>query len=103
MVALCSIVYRGRKVIHINAIAESYADFTVRHYEQATVVFDGYGEGPSIKDNTNQRRGKNLHLLLVSQQKQFSGKKEDFLSRDKNKADMIALISTALTKMGCHK
>jgi len=24
-----------------NAIAESYADFTVRHYGQATVVFDG--------------------------------------------------------------
>ena len=39
-----------------NAIAESYADFTVRHYGQATVVFDGYGEGPSMKDNTNQRR-----------------------------------------------
>ena len=28
----------------------------------------------------------------------FSGKKEDFLSRDKNKADMIALISTTLIK-----
>jgi len=24
------------------AITESYADFTVRHYGQATVVFDGY-------------------------------------------------------------
>ena len=39
-------------------IASSYADFTVRHYGLATVVFDGYGEGPSIKDNTHQRRGK---------------------------------------------
>ena len=38
-----------------NAIAESYAYFTVRHYRQATVVFDGYGEGPSMKDNTHQR------------------------------------------------
>jgi len=38
-----------------NAIAESYADFTVRHYGRATVVFDGYGEGPSIKDNAHQR------------------------------------------------
>ena len=37
------------------AIAESYADFTVRHYGQATVVFDGYSEGPSVKDNTHQR------------------------------------------------
>jgi hypothetical protein len=63
-------------------------------------VFDGYGERPSIKDNTHQRRGKNLHP--TSLQKQFSGKKEDYLSHDKNKVDMIALISTALTKMGCH-
>ena len=27
---------------------------------------------------------------------------EDFLPREKNKADMIALISTALTTKGCH-
>ncbi|KAH3695932.1 hypothetical protein DPMN_083391 [Dreissena polymorpha] len=37
-----------------NAIAESYAYFTVRHYGQATVSFDGYEDGPSIKDNTHQ-------------------------------------------------
>lgn len=86
-----------------NTIAESYADFTVRHYGQATVVFDGYGEGPSIKDNTHQRRGKNLHpIVSFTKETQFSGKKEDFLSRDKNKANVIALISTALTKRGCH-
>ena len=34
------------------AIACSYADFTVRYYGPATVVFDGYSEGASIKDNT---------------------------------------------------
>ena len=45
-------------------IAETYANFTTRHYGQATVVFDGYGEGPSIKDNTHQRRGKNIHPLV---------------------------------------
>ena len=39
------------------AIADSYAEFTVRHYGQATLVFDGYGEGSSIKDNTHLRRG----------------------------------------------
>ena len=32
----------------------------------------------------------------------ISGKKEDFFFRDKKKADMFALISTALTKRGCH-
>ena len=86
-----------------NAIAESYADFTVRHYGQATVVFHGYGEGPSMKDNTHQRRRKNLHpIVSFTAETEFSGKQDDFLSRDKNKADMIALISTALTKRGCH-
>ena len=47
-----------------NAIAESYAYCTVRHYGQATVVFNGYGEGPSIKDNTHQRGGKYLHPIV---------------------------------------
>ena len=67
------------------------------------MVFDGYGEGPSIKDNTHQIRGKNLHTIVsFTAETKCSGKKEDFLSRDKNKADVIALISTALTKRGCH-
>ena len=79
-----------------NAIAESYADFTVRHYGQATMVFDGCGEGPSIKE-TRKKPAESF-----TAETEFSGKKEGFLSHDKNKADMIALISTALTKRGCH-
>ena len=35
------------------AIAQAYADFIIRHYGLATVVFDGYDGGPSIKDNTH--------------------------------------------------
>ena len=67
------------------AIAESYADFTVRHYGQATVVFDDYGESPSVKDNTHQRRGKYLHpVVSFTTETEFSGRKEDFLSREKN-------------------
>jgi len=65
-------------------------------------VFDGYGEGPSIKDNMHQRRGKSMHPISFTAETEFSGKKDDFLSRDENKADMIALISTALTERGCH-
>ena len=68
-----------------------------------TVVFDGYGEGPSIKDNTHQRRGQNTHPVVnFTADMEFSGKKEDFLSRDKNKEGMITLISTELTKRGCR-
>ena len=46
------------------AIAQAYADFTVRHYGLATVVFDGYGGGPSIKDNTHRRRGQDVHPVV---------------------------------------
>jgi hypothetical protein len=39
------------------AIAESYAEFTVRNYGLATVVFDDEnGAGASIKDNIHQGR-----------------------------------------------
>ena len=66
-------------------------------------MFDGYGEGPSIKDNMHQRLEKSMHSIVsFTAETEFSGKKEDFLSRDENKADMIALISTALTERGCH-
>jgi len=41
-------------------------------------------------------------IVSFTAETDFSGKKEDFLSRDKNKADTIALISTALTERGCH-
>ena len=84
-------------------IAESYAEFTVRNYGLATVVFDGYGAGASIKDNTHQRRGKNLHpVISFTEETEFSGKKEAFLSRDKNKAAVITLITAALIRKGCH-
>jgi len=39
-------------------------------------------------------------IVTFTAETEFSGKKEDFLSRDKNKADMITLISTALTNSG---
>jgi len=84
-------------------IAESYAEFTVRNYGLATVVFDGYGAGASIKDNTHQKMGKNLHpVISFTEETKFSGKKEAFLSRDINKAAMITLISAALIRKGCR-
>ena len=39
-------------------------NITVRHYGQARVVLYGYGEAPSIKDNTHQRRGQHLHHIV---------------------------------------
>lgn len=81
------------------AIAQSYADFTTRHYG---IVFDGYSEGPSIKDNTHQRRGENTHPIVNFNAKtEFVGRKNDFLSRSCNKQGLINLMTEELEKKGC--
>ena len=41
------------------SIAANYASFTVKQYGKATVVFDGYSDRPTTKDNTHERRGHN--------------------------------------------
>jgi hypothetical protein len=47
------------------AIAQSYADFTVGQYgSSTTILFNGYEEGPSIKDNTHLRRGHDIHPIV---------------------------------------
>ena len=61
-------------------IAKSYAEFTVKNYGIATIVFDGYSSGASIKDNTHQRRGKSLHPVIgFTEETECSVKKEEFL------------------------
>ena len=84
-------------------IAQSYADFTIQYYGSATtIVFDGYGDGPSIKDNTHHRRGNNIHPIVnFTAETEFSGKKEEFLSRDLNKQRLIQMISDELKERGC--
>jgi len=55
-----------------------------------TVAFDGYDEKPSVKDNTHERRGQNIHpIVSFTVETEFSGKKEEFLSRDVNKQRLI--------------
>ena len=67
-------------------IAQSYAEFTVNRFPSATVVFDRYLGGPSIKDNTLQKRGKNsFPTVSFTEETEFSWKKEKFLYRDSNK------------------
>ena len=69
------------------------------HYGLATVIFDGYGI-PSIKDNTHQRRGMNVHRVVhFSADTEFIGKKEQFLSRASNKE---RLISAQLKNRECN-
>lgn len=68
-------------------------------YAIKTVVFDGYSEGSSIKDNTHQRCGENTHLIEVNNaETEFFGRKDDFLSRYCNKQGLINLIIEELEK-----
>ncbi|KAI3379074.1 hypothetical protein SNEBB_002215 [Seison nebaliae] len=84
------------------SIADDYASFTVRHYAKATVVFDGYGVGPSIKDGTHQRRRRtNANKVNITETTKFVGKKEDFLSNEANKEAIIQLITERLRQRDC--
>ncbi|KAJ8364405.1 hypothetical protein SKAU_G00132360 [Synaphobranchus kaupii] len=79
-------------------------DSSLRNIVTATtIVFDGYEEGPSIKDNTHQRRANNIPYPIVSftAETEFSGKKEEFLSRDINKQRLIQMLSEELTERDC--
>jgi len=86
-----------------SSIADDYASFTVEHYGRATVVFDGYEVGPSIKDCTHQRRiGKlNRKKVNITEVTKFAGKKEDFLSNKANKQALIQLIMERMRQKDC--
>ena len=83
--------------------AGAYADFTTRYYGAASVVFDGYGAGPSIKDNTQQRRGHTNRYPTVNftGETKFDRKRDEFLSIGSNKQQLITLIGDQLKKVGC--
>ena len=73
------------------------------HYSaDTTIVFDGYEEGPSIKHNIHQRRGRNVHhIVSFTAQTELSGKKEELLSRYTNKQRLIQKISDQLRERDC--
>lgn len=85
------------------SIAQTYADFTLRNYGTATVVFDGYQDAPSVKDATHQRRQRTQHPKInFTQETIFNGKKDDFLSQGTNKQALINIISNRLRDNGCN-
>ena len=85
-----------------SSIADDYASFIVENNGRATVVFDGYEVGPSIKDCTHQRRSQKLNVnkVNITVATIFSGKK-DFLSNEVNKQALIQLIMERMKQKGC--
>ena len=59
---LCKLLWRRGDTY--GKIAKAYADFKSKYYGAATAVFDGYGAGPSIKDNAHQRQEKKKPSIL---------------------------------------
>jgi hypothetical protein len=90
------------KGITYEGIADSYATFVHSHYGTATVVFDGYQSGATIKDMTHaNRRQKFFPNVSFSPSMHFNGWKEDFLSNTSNKQRIIFLIGKHLSERGC--
>ena len=86
-----------------SSIASNYAYFTVNKYGKATIVFDGYGGGPSTKYNGHMRRKSEVtNKVNISCATKFVGKMDDFLSNDINNQAIIHLIADCLRQNGCN-
>ena len=84
-------------------IYQMYVDYVMRKYSRTTDVFDGYVDGPSIKDVTHKRRSGNrsgptghFHGQTI-----LCSKKEDFLRNKDNKQRFINMLGSKLEIAGC--
>ncbi|XP_073243634.1 uncharacterized protein [Porites lutea] len=84
-----------------NAICLLYIQYVRRTYPRATIVFDGYDNGPTTKDCTHQRRGHGCGLaVLFDPDMLVTLKKDEFLSNQVNKQKFINLLSENLEHAG---
>ena len=74
-----------------------------QRYSQATVVFDGYEEGPSTKDCDHQRRsGVSGPSVNFDSDMVLNLKKDVFLSNTANKQRLIKLLREKLQLSECN-
>ncbi|KAK3713979.1 hypothetical protein QZH41_005649 [Actinostola sp. cb2023] len=85
-----------------NAICSLYVQYVERRYGKATVVFDGYEDGPSTKDCTHQRRTSACGPMVVFDPDMvITLKKDEFLSNKANKQRFINLLADRLKQAEC--
>ena len=84
-------------------LCQLYVTYVTKRYQGATIVFDGYENGPSIKDAAHQRRsGSKIGLSVNFTTKTVNNlKKDEFLANKRNKQRFINLLSESLTEAGC--
>ena len=78
-------------------ICEQYCSFLNKKYGECIVIFDGYNNGPSIKDHEQSRRSEKM-LENIKVEKTITAHKnqQQFLANNNNKSVFITLLSSYL-------
>jgi len=75
-------------------ITQQYVNFVRKHYgHHCSIVFDGYGNGPSVKDHEHQRRAlKSCPDVDVAEQKTAFKNQSLFLTNSQNKKLFVQML-----------
>lgn len=85
-----------------DAIYSVYVQCVIQRYGKATVVFDGYQNGPSTEDCTHQRRTSlSTPTVAFDSSMVAKVKKEEFLANKVNKQKFILHLGERLQQSGC--
>jgi len=83
-------------------VRKKYVSYVTKKYGKATVVFDGYDNGPDIKDVTHKRRNHGTGpTVALNLQTVVTLKKKEFLSNRVNKQKFLSVLSSQLEEVGC--
>ena len=80
-----------------------YVTYVTNRYGKGTIVFDGYADGPAIKDATHCRRtgsSKGPNVIFTGETS-LKLKKNEFLGNKVNKQRFLHLLSSFLENAGC--
>ena len=82
-------------------IFDQYSNFLRSKYGTCTVVFDGYGNGPSTKDHEHVRRRKTpSSFVRLTPESAALTEQNILLSNERNKIQFIDLLSNHLISQG---
>ena len=101
-------VLDGRALLHkikwpekstFEEIIAAYVTYVGKKYGRSAIVFDGYDNGPNIKDHEHKRRtGKISADIDVFLNKKPACDQETFLKNSKNKSKLISLLADFLRR-----
>ena len=94
MVGLLSTELNGQRKLPTKKIAMQYVRHVQAKYGLACVIFDGYEQGPSLKDHEHQRRvTKTCADIQLSESMEARVEQQIFLANEHNKSQFITLLS----------